>query len=97
MDEEAELFAALDAIYPGSLADWWAVSQGGAVPTDYFAAVAFRTLRVIGRFRFLAVERGRRDYLRFLPRMAAQTRRALAARDDETLLRLLAERSELFA
>jgi aminoglycoside/choline kinase family phosphotransferase len=67
------------------------------VHRDYFTAAAFRTLRVIGRFRFLALERGVTGYLRFLPRMARQTKRALAGRGDRELQQLLAERSELFA
>jgi aminoglycoside/choline kinase family phosphotransferase len=64
---------------------------------DYFTAAAFRTLRVIGRFRFLAIERGNPRYLHYLPRMARQTRRALEGRGDGELLSLLAARSELFA
>ena len=64
---------------------------------DYFAAVAFRMLRVIGRFRFLAIERGRAGYLRYLPAMARQARRALERRGDRELIDLLAARSELFA
>ena len=64
---------------------------------DYFDAVAYRTLRVIGRFRFLAIEKGKPGYLRFLPRMARQTRRALEANSDTGLLRVLASRSALFA
>lgn len=64
---------------------------------DYFDAVAYRTLRVIGRFRFLAIEKGKTAYLRFLPRMARQTRRALLARGDRALADLLAERSAPFA
>jgi aminoglycoside/choline kinase family phosphotransferase len=67
------------------------------VHRDYFTAAAFRTLRVIGRFRFLALERGVTGYLRFLPRMARQTKRALEGRGDRALLALLAERSEMFA
>ena len=43
------------------------------------AAVAYRTLRVIGRFRFLAMEKDKPGYLHFLPRMARQTMRALAS------------------
>lgn len=64
--------------------------------SDYFDAVAYRTLRVIGRFRFLAIEKGKPGYLRFLPRMARQTRRALAANGDHALLDVLAARSALF-
>lgn len=68
-----------------------------ALRRDYLHAVAYRTLRVIGRFRFLAIEKGKPGYLRFLPRMAKQTRRALAELGDHELLGLLAERSPLFA
>ena len=64
---------------------------------DYFDAVAYRTLRVIGRFRFLAIEKGKPGYLRFMPRMARQTRRALEANGDRALLDVLAARSALFA
>lgn len=64
---------------------------------DYFTAAAFRTLRVIGRFHYLAIERGRTAYLSFVPRMAHQARRALVGRGDTKLLALLAARSELFA
>lgn len=71
--------------------------DAGRLRHDYFTAAAFRTLRVIGRFRFLAIERGRASYLQYLPRMARQTCRALSGRGDEALLGLLAARSELFA
>lgn len=71
--------------------------DAATVHRDYFTAAAFRTLRVIGRFRFLALERGVTGYLRFLPRMAQQTKRALEGRGDRELLDLLAERSEIFA
>jgi len=64
---------------------------------DYYAAVAFRTLRVIGRFRQLAIERGDRRYLQYLPRMARQTRRALDALGDASLARILAAHSAYFA
>ena len=64
---------------------------------QYLQAVAYRTLRVIGRFRFLAIEKQKPGYLRFLPRMARQTRRALEELGDGTLARLLAARSALFA
>jgi N-acetylmuramate 1-kinase len=64
---------------------------------DYFDAVAYRTLRVIGRFGFLAIEKGKTAYLRFVPRMARQTRRALDATGDTALARVLAARSALFA
>lgn len=64
---------------------------------EYYDAVAYRTLRVFGRFRFLAIEKGKPGYLRFLPRMARQTRRALEANADLDLLHVLAARSALFA
>lgn len=64
---------------------------------DYYDAVAYRTLRVIGRFGFLALEKQKTAYLRFVPRMARQTRRALDANGDTTLARVLAARSALFA
>lgn len=64
---------------------------------DYFVAVAFRALRVLGRFRQLALEAGRTAHLRFVPDVAAQARRALEAIDDPAPRRLLATRSELFA
>lgn len=64
---------------------------------DYLQAVAYRTLRVIGRFRFLAMEKGKPDYLRFLAPMASQTRRALDELGDRELLALLEARSSLFA
>jgi aminoglycoside/choline kinase family phosphotransferase len=72
-------------------------SDPDALRADYFDAVAYRTLRVIGRFRFLAIEKGKAAYLRFLPRMARQTRRALLANGCNDLLALLAARSALFA
>jgi len=71
--------------------------EGERLDAHYFDAVAYRTLRVIGRFRFLAIEKGKDAYLRFLPRMARQTRRALEAGRDPELLRVLAARSALFA
>jgi aminoglycoside/choline kinase family phosphotransferase len=72
-------------------------SDPAALQRDYLLAVAYRTMRVIGRFGFLAIERHKSDYLRFLPRMAAQTKRALAALGDRELSQLLAARSPLFA
>jgi aminoglycoside/choline kinase family phosphotransferase len=74
-----------------------AYDDAARLRADYFDAVAYRTLRVIGRFRFLAIEKGKPGYLRFLPRMARQTRRALEANADQELLRVLASRSALFA
>jgi hypothetical protein len=74
-----------------------AYKDGERLRADYFDAVAYRTLRVIGRFRFLAIEKGKTAYLRFLPRMARQTRRALLAGGRQELLDVLSSRSELFA
>ncbi len=64
---------------------------------DYHTSVVFRTLRVIGRFRFLAIEDGNRRYLDYIPRMARQTRRALTALEDVELAAVLASRSSYFA
>lgn len=74
-----------------------AYQDAARLRTDYFDAVAYRTLRVIGRFRFLAIEKGKPGYLGFMPRMARQTRRALEANGDLALLGVLAARSALFA
>jgi len=74
-----------------------AYTEHARLRSDYFDAVAYRTLRVIGRFRFLAIEKGKPAYLRFLPRMAKQTRRALEVTGDAELLGLLAERNPVFA
>ncbi|HZR83462.1 MAG TPA: phosphotransferase [Candidatus Binatia bacterium] len=73
------------------------LGAGAALERSYFQAVAYRTLRVIGRFRFLAIERRKKGYLRFLPDMARQTRRALGATGDRELLALLAARAAIFA
>jgi aminoglycoside/choline kinase family phosphotransferase len=64
---------------------------------DYFTAVVYRTLRVIGRFRFLAIEKQKPSYLAYLPRMARQTLRALDRLEDRTLAPLLRARSPHFA
>jgi hypothetical protein len=72
-------------------------SEPSALARGYYTAVAYRTLRVIGRFRFLSIEKGKSAYLRFLPRMARQTKRALDALEARQLARLLAARSPLFA
>src|SRR5690606_11847725 len=97
-DRDSDRFVApeLEAELVELFADELARRGGPRLPhdrlrRDYFAAVAFRTLRVLGRFRFLAIERGRTTYLDYLPRMAAQTRRALRERGDERLLRLRSE------
>ena len=73
------------------------VGRGDALLERYFEAVAYRTLRVIGRFRFLAIEKGKTGYLRFLEPMGRQTRRALEATGNRELLRALAARSAIFA
>ena len=64
---------------------------------DYYTCVVFRTLRVIGRFRWLAIEDGVKRYLPYLPRMARQTRRALDALEASSLARVLAHRNPDFA
>jgi len=43
----------------------------------YFLAVLQRALKVIGRFYFLALEKGKSDYLRFIPTEVSQVRRAI--------------------
>lgn len=64
----------------------------------YFAAVAYRTLRVIGRFGVLALELDKPGYFeRYAPRMARQTMRALDNLGEEDLADLLFERSPIFA
>ena len=69
----------------------------GLLRRDYATSVAFRTLRVIGRFRFLAIEEANGNYLRYIPTMAQETRRALEVLGDQNLARILADRSEYFA
>lgn len=104
-DRDSDRFvdAALEASLVARFAAQLARNGGPAyddaerLQADYFDAVAYRTLRVIGRFRFLAIEKGKTAYLRFLPRMARQTRRALLARGDGALLDVLAARSSAFA
>lgn len=63
----------------------------------YFTAVAYRTLRVVGRFGFLAIERDKPGYLRFLAPMARQTRRALLGSGRDDLAALVAARNPAFA
>lgn len=67
-----------------------------ALERAYFEAVAFRALRVVGRFRFLAMERGKPAYLRYLPALGAQVRRALERLDRREILAVLESRSEVF-
>lgn len=64
---------------------------------DYLHCVLFRTLRVIGRFRQLAIDDGIDRYLAYLPRMARQTLRAAEALDAEPLRKVLTTRSAVFA
>ena len=64
---------------------------------DYLHCVLFRTLRVIGRFRQLAIDDGIDRYLAYLPRMARQTLRAAEALDAAPLLKVLTTRSAVFA
>jgi N-acetylmuramate 1-kinase len=73
------------------------LGTGDRLMEHYFEAVAYRTLRVIGRFRFLAIVKGKAGYLRFVPAMARQTRRALEAIDDRRLLGALAARAAVFS
>ncbi|MBU6280818.1 phosphotransferase [bacterium] len=73
------------------------LGSGAPLRHAYFTAVAYRTLRVVGRFGFLAIERGKPGYLRFLAPMAAQTRRALLASGRGDLLDLVASRNLAFA
>lgn len=67
------------------------------VERDYYQCVVFRTLRVIGRFRFLAIEDANAGYLHYIPRMAKQTKRALHALGEGELAHVLATRSAYFA
>ncbi len=73
------------------------LGTGPVLRDAYFTAVAYRTLRVIGRFGFLAIERDKPGYLRFLEPMARQTRRALLATGRRELLDLVAARQPAFA
>jgi aminoglycoside/choline kinase family phosphotransferase len=72
-------------------------AEAAALEASYFAAVAYRTLRVIGRFGVLALDLGKPGYFeRYAPRMAKQTMRALDALGEEELAELLFERSPIF-
>ena len=73
------------------------LGTGAALRHAYLTAVAYRTLRVVGRFGFLAIERGKPGYLRFLEPMARQTRRALIGSGRDDLLELVAQRQPAFA
>lgn len=69
-----------------------------ALGEAYFTAVAYRTLRVIGRFGVLALELDKPGYFeRYGPRMAQQTMRALDALGEEHLADLLFQRSPIFS
>ncbi len=69
----------------------------GTLALDFHRCVAFRALRVIGRFRELAAEEGQDRYLHYIPAMAGRARSALEACGDDTLVGVLADRSEDFA
>lgn len=73
------------------------LGSGAPLRQAWFTAVAYRTLRVLGRFGFLALERGKPGYLRFVEPMARQTRRALRASRRDELLELVAARNPAFA
>ena len=68
-----------------------------ALARDFQRCVAFRALRVIGRFRELAAEEGKDRYLHYIPAMARRARTALEACGDDALVDVLAARSEDFA
>jgi hypothetical protein len=53
--------------------------DAAALRGQYHLCVLQRALKVIGRFRYLANVKGKPGYQRFLPHVAAQARRALAA------------------
>ena len=48
-----------------------------AVRTEYFLCVLQRALKVLGRFHYLARVKGKPGYMRYLPHVARQARRAL--------------------
>jgi aminoglycoside/choline kinase family phosphotransferase len=67
-----------------------AVDDPARFRTHYVFCVLHRTLKVIGRFRYLADVKGKRRYLEYLPHVSAQARRAIErAPDLEDLRRLL--------
>ena len=69
-----------------------------ALTDAYFTAVAYRTLRVIGRFGVLALELDKPGYFeRYAPRMAQHTMRALDKLGEEDLADLLFQRSPIFS
>ena len=72
--------------------------DGNELREAYFVAVAYRTLRVIGRFGVLALELEKPGYFeRYAPRMAQQTMRALDNLGEEELADLLFQRSPIFS
>lgn len=74
-----------------------APTTGADLEASYFAAVVYRTLRVIGRFGVLALELEKPGYFeRYAPRMAKQTMRALDVLGEDELAELLFERSPIF-
>jgi len=95
IDRECELLEGYRAALARRGSDLY--RDASVMRRDYFTAVVFRTLRVIGRFRFLAIENGDARYLRYLPRMGRQTRRALEALGNDDLAGMLAERNAHFA
>jgi aminoglycoside/choline kinase family phosphotransferase len=83
-DTATVITSALEA----ALIDYYveALRRAGAPPDDpravrdqYFLCVLQRALKVVGRFHYLAEVKGKRGYLAFLPHVASQARRALAA------------------
>lgn len=92
---ESFLLDALDAALAEAAVDLY--TDRTMLERDYFTCVVFRTLRVIGRFRWLAIEDGVTRYLPYIPRMARQTKRALDALDAAPLARVLADRNPHFA
>lgn len=74
-----------------------ATAPSSDLQANYLAAVAYRTLRVIGRFGVLALELEKPGYFeRYAPRMAKQAMRALDALGEDELAELLFERSPIF-
>ncbi len=68
-----------------------AVDDPARFRTHYVFCVLHRTLKVIGRFRYLADVKGKRKYLEYLPHVCAQARRALERTPGaDDLRRLLA-------
>ena len=55
--------------------------------TQYFLCVLQRALKVLGRFQYLARVKGKPGYMRYLPHVARQARRALDATPEVSRLR----------